>query len=70
MLLSEGMQSVTYMNNQEGIPLNKVVYDSFKEYKMTTYLAFMKEYDPKEIEMVQGEDICKSLEDEIERKNR
>ncbi|MCI9447867.1 MAG: serine/threonine protein kinase [Lachnospiraceae bacterium] len=65
LLLSDGMQSVSYMDNEEGIPLNRAAYDSYKENKMTTYLAFLKEYDLQEAEISQGESICGIIRGEI-----
>ena len=38
LLLSDGMQSVSYMDNEDGIPLNRAVLEDYKETKMTTYL--------------------------------
>ncbi len=65
LLLSDGMQSASYMGNEEGIPLNHVVYEEYKENKMTTYLAFLKEYDLKGAALFQGGGVQDHIKDEI-----
>lgn len=67
MLLSENVQSALYMNNEEGIPVNRQIYADFKEYKMTTYLSFLKKYEPEEIEIRKETDIYKILKEQSER---
>lgn len=60
-LLGDGVQSAAYMDNENGIPINRSVYEDYKEYKMTTYLAFLKEYGEAEIEIQEGRDMCRIL---------
>lgn len=64
-LLSDGVQSVSYMGNSEGIPLNKNVYGDYAETKLTTYLAFLKKYAPEEAELFSGDTMCAVLEHEM-----
>ena len=64
-LLSEGVQSVCYMDNTEGIPLNKNVLSDYTETKLTTYLAFLKDYDLEDAEFLSGEDICQIIQSEL-----
>ncbi len=67
LLLSEGTQSAQYMNNEEGIPINRSVYEDYRENKMTTYLAFLKEYKPEEIVIKDGNTMCEIFrENEVE----
>lgn len=65
LLLGDGMQSVAYMGNEEGIPLNKSVFASYRENKLTTYLAFLKEYDLAHIRMADGDGMCSILKENI-----
>lgn len=60
LLVNDRLQSAAYMDNEEGIPLNKTVYEDYQEYKMTTYLAFLKNYQEKQI-IIQKKDICQYL---------
>lgn len=64
LLLSDGVQSAAYMDNTEGIPVNRRTYEKYAEYKMTTYLAFLKEYDPAELLPEDGRDMCRILREE------
>lgn len=64
-LLSDGVQSVSYMGNSEGIPLNRNVYGDYAETKLTTYLAFLKKYDPEEAELFPQDTMCAVLEHEM-----
>ncbi len=54
LLLGEGMQSAAYMDNDDGIPLNRSVLDQYRETKMTTYLSFLKEYDFEDVTFLDG----------------
>lgn len=65
LLLSDGMQSALYMDNEEGIPLNRNILSVYQENKMTTYLAFLKEYDLEEVEFSQKKELCGLLREEI-----
>lgn len=58
MLLSEGMQSAAYMDNRDGLPLNRVILDSYQENKLTTYLDFIKSYDLEEASLYEDSDMC------------
>ncbi len=64
LLLSEGMQSAAYMDNRDGLPLNRAVLDSYKENKLTTYLDFLKEYDLEDVQLFDGENICAAVRQE------
>lgn len=66
-LLSDGMQSMAYMGNEAGIPINREVFDVYQENKMTTYLAFLKEYDLEEACILEGNDMCQIIKDQIVR---
>lgn len=65
LLLGDGMQSAAYMDNEAGIPLNRAVYEAYRETKMTTYLGFLKAYDPKDIKILEGDDVCQIIRNEI-----
>lgn len=67
LLLSEGMQSAAYMNNREGLPLNRSVLDSYKENKLTTYLDFLKDYDLEQIQFYEGDSLCRAVREETEK---
>lgn len=58
LLLSDGMQDAAYMDNTDGIPLNRKSLKNYQETKMTTYLAFFKEYDLEETELLEGDHMC------------
>lgn len=66
LLLSDGMQSAAFMDNEEGIPLNRSVYETYQENKMTTYLAFLKEYNIEELAVYDGDGICRIIKEQIE----
>lgn len=63
LLLSDGMQDAAYMDNTDGIPLNKKSLKTYEETRMTTYLAVLKEYDLEETELFQGESMCGILKE-------
>lgn len=65
LLLSNGMQSAAYMDNEDGIPLNREIFENYKETKMTTYLAALKEYDLEEAEIFPQKEICQAIREEI-----
>lgn len=65
LLFSDGMQSVAFMENGEGIPLNRNVLEHYKENKMTTYLAFLRSYDLGGIELLEGDGMGEILQEEI-----
>lgn len=67
LLLSEGMQSALYMDNRDGLPLNRTVLDSYKENKLTTYLEFLRHYDLEEVQLYDsdGESLCSRIRQEI-----
>ena len=65
LLFSDGMQSVAFMENGEGIPLNRNVLEHYKENKMTTYLAFLRSYDLEGIELLEGDGMGEILQEEI-----
>lgn len=56
LLLGEGMQSAAYMDNDDGIPLNRSVLENYRETKMTTYLSFLKEYDFEDVTFLDKEE--------------
>lgn len=64
MLLSDGLQSEAYMENDEGIPLNRTVINSYQENKLTTYLSFLREYDLEDIQFYSSTDICSGIREE------
>lgn len=63
-LLSGGVQSAAYMDNEEGIPRNKDVLERYKETKMTTYLAFLKEYRLEDAKILKGDGICEMIREQ------
>lgn len=63
-LLSDRLQSISYMDNEQGIPINRAVYEDYKEYKMTTYLAFLKEYGEDRIAIQEDKNIYEYLRGE------
>lgn len=65
LLLSDGVQSAAYMDNEAGIPLNREVLDSYREIKMTTYLAFLKNYNLEKAVLFEEDEMCRILEDEM-----
>ena len=67
LLLSEGMQSAAYMDNRDGLPLNRAVLDSYKENKLTTYLNFLKDYNLEEIQFYNENDLCSTVRQETEK---
>ncbi len=64
LLLSEGVQSSTYMDNEDGLPLNRIVFEDYKENKMTTYLDFMNEYNVEDARFYDGESLCGIIREE------
>lgn len=58
LLFSEGVQSAAYMDNRDGLPLNRTVLKSYQENKLTTYLHFLKEYDLEEARIYDGDGLC------------
>lgn len=66
LLLSDGLQSALYMDNENGMPLNRSVYKLYQENKMTTYLSFFKRYDIEDAVLYGGESICQILKEQIE----
>lgn len=67
LLLSEGMQSAAYMNNRDGLPLNRSVWDSYRENKLTTYLQFLKNYNLEDVQLYDGEDMCSVVRQESQK---
>ncbi|MCI9612106.1 MAG: protein kinase [Eubacterium sp.] len=61
LLLGEGMQSASFMDNRDGLPLNRTVLDSYQENKLTTYLHFIKDYSLDETEVCKEENVCAAL---------
>lgn len=61
LLLSEGMQSAAYMDNRDGLPLNRSVLSSYQENKLTTYLNFLKEYDFEEMQIYEERNLCEAV---------
>ena len=61
LMLSEGMQSAAYMDNRDGLPLNRAVLDSYQENKLTTYLNFLKDYDFEQMQLYEGDSICEII---------
>lgn len=61
LLLSEGMQSAAYMDNRDGLPLNRNVLSSYQENKLTTYLNFLKEYDFEEMQIYEERNLCEAV---------
>ncbi len=66
LLFSQGMQSALYMDNREGLPLNRAVLDNYKENKLTTYLNFLRDYDLEEAQLLDGEGICAQIKRKLE----
>lgn len=65
LLLSEGMQSAAYMDNRDGLPLNRTVLESYKENKLTTYLDFLKDYDLEEAHLFEQDgSLCQIIRQE------
>ena len=58
LLVSEGVQSAAYMDNRDGLPLNRAVLKSYQENKLTTYLHFLKEYDLEKARVYVGDGLC------------
>lgn len=58
LLFSEGVQSAAYMDNRDGLPLNRAVLKSYQENKLTTYLHFLKEYDLEKARVYDGDGLC------------
>lgn len=65
LLLSDGLQSACYMDNGEGIPLNRSVLETYRDNKMTTYLAFLKEYSLEDVKLLNGGELCERIREEI-----
>ncbi len=65
LLLSDRLQGVAYMDNDAGIPLNRDVLKDYEENKLTTYLAFLKEYDLEDVRLVEDGDICQAVRERI-----
>lgn len=65
LLFGDGMQSALYMDNTEGIPLDREVFQTYQDTKMTTYLSFLKEYDLENIRLFEGGDMRAILKEEI-----
>lgn len=61
LLLSEGMQSAAYMDNRDGLPLNRTVLDSYRENKLTTYLDFLKDYNLEDVQLYHGGSLCQII---------
>lgn len=61
LLLSEGMQSAAYMDNRDGLPLNRTVLDSYRENKLTTYLDFLKDYNLEDVQLYYGGSLCQII---------
>ena len=53
------------MDNDAGIPLNRHVLKDYEENKLTTYLAFLKEYDLEDVRLVEDGDICQAVREQI-----
>ncbi len=70
LLLSDVIQSTAYMDNEDGIPLNRTVLENYKETKMTTYLAFLKEYDLEDAEIFDEDEICSVFQNQIGGKSK
>lgn len=70
LLLSDGMQSVSYMDNEDGIPLNRAVLEDYKETKMTTYLSILKKYELEEAEIFPDKEMCRVIREEIGEKEK
>lgn len=64
LLLSEGVQSAAYMDNRDGLPLNRAVLENYQENKLTTYLSFFKEYDLEQAHIYQGSSLCQIVRQE------
>lgn len=70
LLLSDGMQSVSYMDNEDGIPLNRAVLEDYKETKMTTYLSILKKYELEEAEIFPDKEMSRVIREEIGEKEK
>lgn len=66
LLLSEGMQSAAYMDNEDGLPLNRSVLESYQENKLTTYLNFLQDYNLEEVEFYEGDCIAREIRKEVQ----
>lgn len=60
-MLEPTVQSEQYMDNEEGIPINREIYQQYQEVKMTTYLAFLKEYGEGRISLKEEEEMGRIL---------
>lgn len=65
MLLNNSLQSAMYMGAETDLPINKNIYDEYRDYKMGTYLSFLKDYDTKDIEMNDTLDMCSLMKKEV-----
>lgn len=66
LLLGDAMQSIAYMDNEEGIPLNKEVLAQYKEIKMTAYLSFFRDYDLEDAQILENGEMCQLLRNKTE----
>lgn len=66
LLLSDGMQSAAYMDNEEGIPLNRTALSAYRDNKMTAYLEFLKSYDLEDTVFFEGTEMSEILKEQIE----
>lgn len=66
LLLSEGMQSAMYMDNRDGLPLNRAVLDNYKENKLTTYLNFLQDFDLEEVQLYDSGSLCSEVRQKME----
>lgn len=70
LLLSDAIQSAAYMDNEDGIPLNRTVLENYKENKMTTYLGFLKECDLEDAKIFEEGEMCSVFKNEIGGKSK
>ena len=65
MMLNNSLQSAMYMEKETDLPINKNIYDQYKDYKMGTYLSFLKDWNLWDIEMNDIPDMCTLMKKEV-----
>lgn len=65
MMLNNSLQSAMYMGAETDLPINKNIYDEYQDYKMGTYLSFLKNYDTEDIEINDTQDMCSLMKKEV-----
>ncbi len=65
MMLNNSLQSAMYMGAETDLPINKNIYHEYRDYKMGTYLSFLKDYDTEDIEINDTQDMCSLMKKEV-----